>query len=232
MMTAGERLPIGVALSADVEYREGRPDPYRARVRWIDPVSKRRKSKSESVRTPEEAQAWIDTMTRAAHGGVDPVAATMTLALYGESVMSLALRGLEAKTHDPYMAGWRKRVVPSLGHLPVRMITNGAVDGTVHAWIGDQSSRSTIKNSLAILVRVMEQAVRDGIIVRNPARVTGWQRDYQQAEDELDDPRSLALPDWEIALPPGRRAHPAVRWPFRWLGRDSHLRRLHRGPHR
>jgi hypothetical protein len=38
----------------------------------------------------------------------------------------------------------------------------------------------------------MEQAVRDGIIDRNP----GWQREYLRAEDELDDPRSLALPDW------------------------------------
>nr|WP_223874277.1 hypothetical protein [Salinispora mooreana] len=43
----------------------------------------------------------------------------------------------------------------------------------------------------------MEQAVRDGIIQHNPAQVTGWQRDYQQAADELDDPRSLALPDRE-----------------------------------
>jgi hypothetical protein len=25
----------------------------------------------------------------------------------------------------------------------------------------------------------------------------GWQRDYQRAEDELDDPRSLASPDWQ-----------------------------------
>jgi len=32
---------------------------------------------------------------------------------------------------------------------------------------------------------------------RNPARITGWQREFQLAEDELDDPRSLALPDWE-----------------------------------
>lgn len=32
---------------------------------------------------------------------------------------------------------------------------------------------------------------------RNPARVTGWQREYQRAEDELDDPRSLALADWD-----------------------------------
>ena len=58
-------------------------------------------------------------------------------------------------------------------------------------------SRSTVKNTLAILVRVLEQAVRDGVVDRNVARVKGWQREYQQAEDELDDPRSLALPSWE-----------------------------------
>ena len=97
----------------------------------------------------------------------------------------------------PIGSGWRKRVIPSLGHLAVRMITNGSVDRTVHAWIADECSRSTVKNSLAVLVRVMEQAVRDGIIDRNPARVTGWQHEYQRAEDELDDPRSLALPGWE-----------------------------------
>jgi integrase len=111
--------------------------------------------------------------------------------------MPLAMRGLEAKTLDPYMAGWRKRVVPTLGHLAVRMITNGVVDRAVHGWIADECSRSTVKNSLAVLVRVMEQAVRDGIIDRNPARVTGWQQEYKRAEDELDDPRSLALPDWD-----------------------------------
>ncbi|MEV0143939.1 MULTISPECIES: site-specific integrase [unclassified Nonomuraea] len=135
-------------------------------------------------------------MEDAARGGVDPHTATTTLADYGERVMHLAVRGLEAKTLDPYMAGWRKRVVPSLGHIAVRMITNGAVDRTVHAWIADECSRSTVKNSLAILVRVMEQAVRDNIIDRNPARITGWQSEYKRAEDELDDPRALALPNW------------------------------------
>jgi hypothetical protein len=55
----------------------------------------------------------------------------MTLATYGDSVMPLALRGLEGKTLAPYLAGWRKRVVPALGHLPLRMITNGAVDRAV-----------------------------------------------------------------------------------------------------
>lgn len=100
----------------------------------------------------------------------------MTLSDYGTAHMTLALRGLEAKTLDPYLAGWHKRVVPTLGHLPVRMITNGAVDRAVHGWIADGCSRSAVKNSLAVLVRVMEQALHDSIIDRNPARISGWQR--------------------------------------------------------
>jgi hypothetical protein len=54
------------------------------------------------------------------------------------------------------------------------MITNGAVDRTAHACIADECSRSTVKNSIAVLTRIMEQALRDGSIDRNPARVTGW----------------------------------------------------------
>jgi hypothetical protein len=80
--------------------------------------------------------------------GVDPIVAIMTLADYGESIMPLALRGLEAKTLDPYTAGWRKRVVPALGHPPVRMVTNGAVDRAVHAWIADECSPSTVKKKV------------------------------------------------------------------------------------
>jgi integrase len=42
----------------------------------------------------------------------------------------------------------------------------------------------------------MEQAMRDGLIDRNPARVTGWQHEFKVMQDELDDPRSLALSGW------------------------------------
>ncbi|MEV4316744.1 site-specific integrase [Actinocrispum sp. NPDC049592] len=189
-------LPIGVSISCDIEHRPDRTLPYRARVRWVDPATKKRPSKSEAFESEDDAKAWIDRMQRAAAHGVSPATATMTLADYGNANMPLALRGLEPKTTDPYMAGGRKRAVPTLGHLAVTMITNGVVDRAVHSWIADECSRSTVKNTIAVLVRVMEQAVRDEIIDRNPARVTGWQREYKRAEDELDDPRSLALPDW------------------------------------
>jgi integrase len=194
MSTPG--IPVGVTVRGAIEDRPDRPLRYRARVRWTDPASGKRRSKSEAFIAEERAHAWLDQMQRLAMAGVHPETATMTLAEYGNSVMPLAMRGLEAKTLDPYLAGWRRRVVPSLGHLTPRMITHGAVDRAANTWIADDSSRSTIKNSLAVLVRVMEQAVRDGILERNPARITGWQHQFRKAEDELDDPRSLALPDW------------------------------------
>ncbi|MFE6101927.1 tyrosine-type recombinase/integrase [Streptomyces laurentii] len=195
-----ETVPVGVRLSTDVEFSPDRANPYRARVRWFDPTTKRRKSLSEGKDSEEEAQEWIQAIIEAAEAGLAPSTATMKLAAYGDANMELALRGLELKTRDPYLSGWRLRVVPSLGHLPVRMITNGVVDRTVQNWIADEYGRSTVKNTIAVLVRVMEQAVRDGIIRINPARVTGWQRLYKQAEDELLDPRALALPDWEALV--------------------------------
>ncbi|MEU4077972.1 hypothetical protein [Streptomyces venezuelae] len=76
----------------------------------------------------------------------------MPLADYGKAHLELALRGLELKALDPYLAGWRRRVVPALGHLPVRMITNAAVDRTVCRWIADEYSRSTVKNTIAVLL--------------------------------------------------------------------------------
>ncbi|MEV0481845.1 site-specific integrase [Streptomyces sp. NPDC050508] len=193
-------VPVGVKLSTDIEYRPDRPNPYRARVRWFDPATKRRLSLSEGKADEDEAQEWLQDIIDAAQAGLSPSLATMKLAEYGDTNMDLALRGLELKTLDPYLAGWRMRVVPALGHLAVRMITNGVVDRSVQNWIVDDHSRSTVKNTIAVLVRVMEQAVRDGIIKVNPARVSGWQKLYKQAEDELRDPRALALPDWDTLV--------------------------------
>lgn len=193
-------VPVGVRLSTGIEYRRDRPPPYRARVRWTDPTSKRRPSLSEGKDSEDEAQEWLQGIVEAAQAGLSPSPATMKLAEYGEANMDLALRGLELKTLDPYLSGWRMRVVPALGHLAVRMITNGVVDRTVQNRIADEHSRSTVKNTIAVLVRVMEQAVRDSVIKVNPARVTGWQKLYKQAEDELLDPRGLALPDWETLV--------------------------------
>jgi integrase len=195
-MAGAQIIPLGVSVRGDIEKRD-RAKPFRARVRWIDPATRTRQSKSEAFETEDEAREWIDKIQRAAARGVDPKAATSTLADFGNANWDLAMRGVESKTLDPYRAGWRKRVVPTVGHLPVTMITAGLADRAVSAWIADGCGKSTVKNSLAAFVRVMDQAVRDELIDKNPVQVTGWQRQYARYEDELENPRSLALPDWE-----------------------------------
>lgn len=103
-------LRVGVQIRPNIEYRPDRAKPYKARVRWTDPSTKKRSSTSESFDTDDDAKAWIERMERAAAQGIDPLTATMSLRDYGDTNMDLALRGLERKTTDPYLAGWRKRV--------------------------------------------------------------------------------------------------------------------------
>lgn len=119
----------------------------------------------------------------------------MSLAAYGERHWPTAMHGLETPTMSPYRAGWRLRVIPSIGHVPVGMVTRRVVNRALHCWIADECGLSTLKNSLAVLVRVLEQAVRDGALDANPARVAGWQQEYQRAQRERTRPRTLALPD-------------------------------------
>ena len=118
----------------------------------------------------ESAAAWVVRMQLAAAGGTDLAAANMTLREYGELNMALALRGLEAKTTDPYLTGWRKRVVPSLGHVPVKIISYGAVDRAVTGWIADECSKSTMPAPSRGLVRqphlVMFEAL--SLVVASP----------------------------------------------------------------
>ncbi|MER5724634.1 hypothetical protein AB0932_32275 [Streptomyces sp. NPDC006682] len=121
-------MPVGVRLTTDIEYRSDRLNPYRARVRWFDPATKLRLSLSGGKADENQAQEWLQSIIEAAEAGLSPSLATMKLAEYGNANMDLALRGLELNTLDPYLAGWRMRVVPTPGPLPVRMITNGAVD--------------------------------------------------------------------------------------------------------
>lgn len=144
----------------------------------------------------QEARDWINELTHAAENGLDPDRFSQSLADYGASVLDLALRGLEPESPVPYLSGRRLRILPSLGHIPTRVLTTGAVDRTVRGWIADGAGRSGVKNTLAMLVRIIEQAPRDGIVDRNPARISGWQHEYRRTEDELDDPRSPAIPDW------------------------------------
>jgi integrase len=187
--------PLGVRLTVDVEEHVGaRGTRFWARVRWVDPLTRRRDGVKRSHACREDAELWVDRMRSAAQTGVD---SGQTLRDYFDALGNRWTRGIDpTSTYDPYVAGLRRRVLPTLGHLPVSMISAGLVDRAIDDW-EQHYGRSTVKNTAAALVLVLDEAVRDGIIVRNPAKDRARRRTVGRSPDdqETTSPRDLALPD-------------------------------------
>jgi integrase len=187
--------PLGVQLAVNVEEHVGaRGTRYWARVRWVNPDTGKRDGIKRSHASLDAANDWLTRTERAARTGLDT---GQTLSAYVDLIGDRWARGIDPTSRfDPYVAGLRRRVMPTLGHLPVAMISAGLVDRAIDAW-EQEYSRSTVKNSVAALVLVLDEAVRDGIISRNPARDRARRRTVGRspASDAPASPRDLARPD-------------------------------------
>lgn len=197
MSRKSEKLPpLGVRLTTDIyETPMVHGISYVTRVRWTNPANHHREGVRRSFRTRQDAQDWLDRMQQVADTGLDP---GITLAGYVEAIGDRWARGIDvSSTYEPYSAGLRLRAVPALGHLPVAMITAGLVDRAIDTWEKDYG-RSTVKNTVAGLVLVLDEAVRDGLIPRNPAKDRARRKTVGKGStDEPAEvsPRDLALPD-------------------------------------
>ena len=104
-------------------------------------------------------------------------------------------RGIDpTSTLDLYSAGLRRRVLPALGHLPVSMMTTGLIDRAIDQWEAAYG-RSTVKNTIAALVLVLDEAVRDGLLIRNPAK----DRARRRCVGRSDLPKTVSLRVPEIS---------------------------------
>jgi integrase len=109
---------------------------------------------------------------------LDPL---ITLSDYTDLVGDRFLRGVDmTSTASGYRAGLKLRVLPALGHVRIRDISAGAVDRCIDMWEVEHAS-STLKNTIAALTRVLDEAVRDELIPRNPARDRSNRRYRSQA---------------------------------------------------
>lgn len=181
--------PVGVKLTTDVERRV---DGFRARVRWTDPSTHKRVGRVTHVHSQEEVEEFFDQMRAATETGNDP---TVTLTDYAASIGDRWQRGLDpTSTAELYETGLRLRVLPALGHVRVTKITAGMIDRTIDAWEAEHSA-STIKNSIAPLVRVLDEAARDDVISINPAKHRARRNLGNNVTHTTGALRQYALPD-------------------------------------
>lgn len=167
--------PHGAPLHLDTLRRGSR---IRARVRWTDPSSRQRRSRSVTVDDDVAAQEFFELMRTSSSRSIDPL---VTLSAYAHSIGDRFLRGVDmTSTASTYRAGLKLRVLPALGHVRIREISAGVVDRCVDGWEVEHSP-STLKNTIAALTRVLDEAVRDELIIRNPARDCSNRRYRSQA---------------------------------------------------
>tara|TARA_B100000378_G_C17966708_1_gene385547 strand:+ start:427 stop:834 length:408 start_codon:yes stop_codon:yes gene_type:complete len=118
---------------------------------------------------------------------------------------SPAIEGEDLEAIDGWGAwldrrGWMV-LRPGHGGLTRRHLASGAsqtIDRTIDAW-EKRHGASTIKNSIAPLVRVLDEAVRDGLIPINPAKNRAKRslnrNAFRLQPSEEASPRSHAIPD-------------------------------------
>ena len=114
-----------------------------------------------------KANDFFERMESPTRSTMDPL---ISLRDYTKMIGGRHLRGLDpTSTASNYRGAIKLRVLPALGHLPIRSITTGTIDRTIDAWESTCSS-ATLKNTIAALTRVLDEAVRDELITTNPAR--------------------------------------------------------------
>lgn len=186
--------PIGVKVATDLEHR---PSGIRARARWTDPDTKRRMVRALVVPDEDAAEEFFNSLRASSEIGIDK---RIPLSEYVAMIGERWARGLDpTSTADGYKVGLRLRVLPALGHLPLSQISAGMIDRTIDEWEKHHSA-STIKNTIAPLVRVLDEAVRDDLIPTNPGRQRSRRSLGKSALSVSEDdtsPRTHALKDLE-----------------------------------
>lgn len=148
---------------------------WQARYRGPDGVDR---PAPHTFDTKTDADLWLtDKQVEIRRGGwIDPDAGSIELREYGAAWLTQR-PGLSPTTLERYEGSFRLKIVPGLGNLWLSEIDSG----TVRRWHTDLLSSGTSWPSAAKAYRVLRAmlntAIDDELIVRNPCRIKGADND-------------------------------------------------------
>lgn len=124
-----------------------------------------------------DAGRWLsDVETQISRGTwVDPLTSYSDLRAYSEGWLrdrTVKGRPLAPRTVDSYSHSLRAWILPKLGMLPLDQITPPVVRKW-HADVAAETGRTATRQAYAVLRAILNTAVSDEIIARNPCRIAG-----------------------------------------------------------
>ncbi len=127
-----------------------------------------------------DAQRWLaDQLSRINHGmWIDPAAGLVTFSDQAERWLAGKTR-INDKTREGYRSLLRSRILPTFGPVRLAAIDRSMVGSWVQAMTREGLSSSRIRQAHQCLSAILEQAVDDGLLGRNPAKRTELPRASQ-----------------------------------------------------
>lgn len=154
-----------MAGTGSIQKRKDRPDkPYRARY-WAP--DGRQRSKSFLKKT--DAQLWLRGELGKVDKGewLDPKAGAVTVRQWSE-IWLRGLAGRKPKTIAGYQSILRSRLLPKFGDHQIRQVQPAAVRSWMAEMAAEGLSPATVRQNRQVLHAMLEVAVADGLIARNP----------------------------------------------------------------
>lgn len=144
---------------------EKRSDSWFARYYDVD--GKRR---GKRFRTQEEAITWKSENERSVKRGewVAPELTDLTFSKWVEIWLDTK-SNITAKTRCGYNSNLRQHLLPSFGSIPIKHLTTHRIKEWVAKKVGDDIGLVVLRSSYKLLKQILNDAVLDGRLIKNPA---------------------------------------------------------------
>ena len=139
---------------------------YRARHEGAD-----RRWHSRTFDRKADAERWLtDQLSKVNRGQwIDPSAGQVSLDEYAAAWLAAKTR-IKDKTRDGYRSLLESRILPTFALTRLSSIDRTMVGSWVRSMVDEDLSASRIRQAHQCLAAIMEQALDDGLIGRNPVR--------------------------------------------------------------
>jgi integrase len=139
---------------------------YRARYEGAD-----RRWHSRTFDRKADAERWLtDQLSKVNRGQwIDPTAGHVSFTEYATAWLEAKTR-INDKTRDGYRSLLESRILPTFGVTRLSSIDRTMVGTWVRSMVDEDLSASRIRQAHQCLAAIMEQALDDGLIGRNPVR--------------------------------------------------------------
>jgi integrase len=137
-------------------------------ARWRSPDGRQHK---KSFQRKVEAQRWLDQLQAEMHQGlyIDPAGSKALVAVYAKRWLD-NLTHLKPSTLERYKGIVNTHILPVWGGWQIGKITTSDVNGWIRARVADGLRPGSVRQTHRVLSLILDSAVQDGRLGRNPAR--------------------------------------------------------------